>query len=52
MNIYGLIKIDGNDEERKLFLVFFSGRVVCLEYLWNLFVLILKEVFFIYILGL
>nr|XP_058954875.1 KICSTOR complex protein kaptin-like isoform X1 [Pocillopora verrucosa] len=48
-NIYGLTKIDGNDEERKLFLASLSGRVVCLEYPRNSPVPTSKEVPFTYI---
>lgn len=51
-NIYGLTKIDGNDEERKLFLASLSGRVVCLEYPRNSPVPTSKEVPFTYIPGL
>ncbi|XP_078350174.1 KICSTOR complex protein kaptin-like [Oculina patagonica] len=48
-NIYGLTKIDRNEEGNKLFLASLSGRVVCLEYPRNSFVPTSREVPFTYI---
>lgn len=50
-NIYGLTKIDRNEEGNKLFLASLSGRVVCLEYPRNSFVPTSREVPFTYIPG-
>ena len=51
-NIYGITKIERNEEESKLFLASLSGRVVCLEYPRNSFVPTSREVPFTYIPGL
>ena len=50
-NIYGLTKIDGNEEGNKVFLASLSGRVVCLEYARNALVPRSREVPFTYIPG-
>ncbi|KAJ7376499.1 hypothetical protein OS493_034235 [Desmophyllum pertusum] len=48
-NIYGLTKIDRNEEGNKIFLASLSGRVVCLEYPRNSLVPTSREVPFTYI---
>ena len=50
-NIYGLTKIDRNEEGNKIFLASLSGRVVSLEYPRNALVPRSREVPFTYIPG-
>ena len=50
-NIYGLTKIDRNEEGNKVFLASLSGRVVSLEYPRNALVPRSREVPFTYIPG-
>ena len=50
-NIYGLTKIDRNEEGNKVFLASLSGRVVSLEYPQNALVPRSREVPFTYIPG-
>jgi len=50
-NIYGLTKIERNEEGNKIFLASLSGRVVSLEYPRNALVPCSREVPFTYIPG-
>ena len=50
-NIYGLTKIDRNEEGNKIFLASLSGRVMSLEYPRNALVPRSREVPFTYIPG-
>ena len=51
-NIYGLTKVESNEEGNKVVLASLSGRVVCLEYPPNSLIPSSREVPFTYIPGL
>ena len=50
-NIYGLTKVESNEEGNKVVLASLSGRVVCLEYPPNSLIPSSREVPFTYIQG-
>ena len=50
-NVYGLTKVESDEEGNKIFLASLSGRVMCLEYQQNSLVPSAREVPFTYIPG-